>query len=471
MRKFFVIIASITFVYTNAFSQLRVHESQRYLETTDGKPFLWIGDTAWELFHKLKREEAADYLKNRAGKGFSVIQAVVLAENDGLRTPNPYGDVPLVDLDLAQPNEAYFEHVDFIVNKAEELGLIIGMLPTWGDKIESAHPGAGPIVFDVDNAFAFGEFLGKRYKDKPIVWILGGDRNVLNKRVYQIWDSMAKGIKKGDEGKNLMSYHPRGDSHSAYFFHNAGWLDFNMYQSGHDERFNDVYKFTHELPKYHPRKPYLDGEPAYEDIAVRFWEHMDFSKSSEERVSEGVLTEEGLIKDRSHFEDGFFTDYDIRVHAYWNFLGGACGYTYGNNAIWQMFKKDGNIAIPALYDWRESMDRPGAFDMMHVRELLENKLGKLIPDQSIVYGINRKGEDYIVSAGSTDNSFALVYLAKGQPVQVVMTKIDGRMVASWFNPRNGYKKKIGNFRNEGIEDFTPPSSGEGNDWMLVLEKI
>ncbi|HKJ78841.1 MAG TPA: glycoside hydrolase family 140 protein [Prolixibacteraceae bacterium] len=470
MKKLNLILLIVTLITLNSFSQvLRVNESQRYLETTDGKPFLWIGDTAWELFHKLNREEATEYLENRAAKGFSVIQAVVLAENEGLRTPNSYGEVPLIDLDPAQPNEAYFEHVDYIVNKAEELGLVIGMLPTWGDKIESAHPGAGPLVFDVDNAFVFGEFLGDRYKDKPIVWILGGDRNVLNNRVYQIWDSMARGIKKGDEGKNLMSYHPRGDAHSAYFFHNANWLDFNMYQSGHDARFNDVYEFTHALPKYHPRKPFLDGEPAYEDIAVRFWEYMDFSKSSEERVSGGVLSEEGLIKDRSQFKEGFFTDYDVRIHAYWNFLGGACGYTYGNNAIWQMYKKGGNIAIPALYDWRESMDRPGAFDMMHVRELFENKLGKLVPDQSIVYGINRKGENYIVAAGSTDNSFALIYLAKGQPVQVVMSKINGRISASWFNPRNGFKKKIGPFRNEGIEDFTPPSSGEGNDWMLVLE--
>jgi hypothetical protein len=39
------------------------------------------------------------------------------------------------------------------------------------------------------------------------------------------------------------------------------------------------------------------------------------------------------------------------------------------------------------------MDRPGAFDMMHVRDLLEDRLSKLVPDQSIVYGINRKGEN------------------------------------------------------------------------------
>ncbi|MBA4056420.1 MAG: hypothetical protein C0490_17020, partial [Marivirga sp.] len=59
-------------------AQLRVSSNQRFLQTADGKPFFWLGDTAWELFHRLSREEADKYLKNRADKGFTVIQAVVL---------------------------------------------------------------------------------------------------------------------------------------------------------------------------------------------------------------------------------------------------------------------------------------------------------------------------------------------------------------------------------------------------------
>ena len=43
-----------------------------------------IGDTAWELFHRLNREDAMMYLENRADKVFTVIKAVVLAELDGL---------------------------------------------------------------------------------------------------------------------------------------------------------------------------------------------------------------------------------------------------------------------------------------------------------------------------------------------------------------------------------------------------
>src|SRR5690554_6823080 len=107
----------------HAFAQLKVSSDQRYLQTTKGKPFLWLGDTAWELFHRLSREEANLYLEDRARKGFNIIQAVVLAERDGLNVPNFYGETPLIDYDPTQPNEAYFKHVDYIVKKAEKSGL------------------------------------------------------------------------------------------------------------------------------------------------------------------------------------------------------------------------------------------------------------------------------------------------------------------------------------------------------------
>lgn len=410
--------------------KLQVSKSNRYLETTDGKPFLWIGDTAWELFHRLNREEATEYLKNRKAKGINVIQAVVLAERNGLRIPNPYGAVPFTDLDPAKPNEAYFEHVDFIVNEAEKLGLIIGMLPTWGDKVFSKHPGAGPIVFNKENAKVYGEFLGNRYKNKPIVWILGGDRNIANDEVLEIWRAMAAGIKKGDEGNHLITYHPRGASSSSKTLHNEDWLDFNMYQSGHDSKFNDVYRHAETDYNLKPLKPTIDGEPAYEDIAVRFWEYIDFSKNEMERVPKGILDEEGLIIDKTHFKDGFFDENDVRVHAYWNFLAGACGYTYGNNAIWQMYKKGEGSAIPCLFDWRESMDRPGAFDLQHVRTLLKDKFHKIIPNQSIIEGNPGEGENRIAAATSSDGSFALVYLAKGQSVKIEMNEFDSKVTAS-----------------------------------------
>lgn len=447
-----------------------VSEDHSHLIDKNGKPFIWIGDTAWELFHKLNREEADEYLENRAAKDFTIIQAVVLAENDGLRKPNPYGAVPFKDLDPAKPNEQYFQHVDYIVNKAAELGLTIGMLPTWGDKVYSVNPGAGPVVFNPENAKVYGKFLGNRYKNKPIVWILGGDRTVDNQEVFETWRAIAIGIKEGDNGNHLITFHPRGATSSSFWFHNEEWLDFNMYQSGHEGSYMRVYEYGERAKMLSPRKPYVDGEPAYEDISVRFWEYMDFSKYSRERVPEGVLDESGIIVNKDHFAKGFITDKDVRVHAYWNFLSGACGYTYGNNAIWQMFKKGGEIAIPALTDWREAMDRPGAQDMQHVRALFESRPYQLLtPDQSIVYGINRDGKNHIRAAKAKDNSYLFVYLSVGQPVDVWMNKIEGEAVAWWYNPRNGEAKKIGKFSNQGIMKFEGPEAGSENDWLLVID--
>jgi hypothetical protein len=58
-----------------------------------------LGDTAWELFHRLSKADTEKYLENRRQKGFTVIQAVALAELDGLNTPNAEGEKPLIDND------------------------------------------------------------------------------------------------------------------------------------------------------------------------------------------------------------------------------------------------------------------------------------------------------------------------------------------------------------------------------------
>src|SRR6185369_16195038 len=97
-------------------SRVQVSPNRRFLQTEDGQPFFWLGDTAWEIFHRLTLEEATDYLENRRANGFNVIQAVALAEFDGLTAPNPYGQTPLKDNDPAQPNDAYFRQVDAVID-------------------------------------------------------------------------------------------------------------------------------------------------------------------------------------------------------------------------------------------------------------------------------------------------------------------------------------------------------------------
>jgi hypothetical protein len=148
----------------NRLLRVTVSANRRFLQTETGAPFFWLGDTAWELFHRLTVEEAEFYLENRRRKGLNVIQAVALAEFDGIRTPNAYGDYALTDEDPTRPNEAYFRHVDAVIDLAAAKGLYVGLLPTWADKVTPMW-GAGPAIFTVENAHSYGRWLGARYKD------------------------------------------------------------------------------------------------------------------------------------------------------------------------------------------------------------------------------------------------------------------------------------------------------------------
>src|SRR4051812_12753358 len=81
---------------SHALPRLKVSENKRFLMTEDGKPFFYLADTAWELFQRLDRKQALEYLDIRAAQKFTAIQAVLLAELDGVTDPNAYGGLPLV---------------------------------------------------------------------------------------------------------------------------------------------------------------------------------------------------------------------------------------------------------------------------------------------------------------------------------------------------------------------------------------
>ncbi len=428
--------------------RLKVSENRHFLVFEDGQPFFYLGDTAWELFHRLNREEAERYLKNRADKKFTVIQAVVLAELDGLNVPNPYGHNPLEGNDPTKPNEAYFKHVDWIVGKAEELGLFIGMLPTWGDKWNKKW-GAGPEIFNPQNAEAYGEWLGRRYKDRAIIWILGGDRPIENDAHRAIVVAMARGLRRGDGGNHLMTLHPTGGQGSAQWFHNEDWLDFNMRQNGHESNFNPRYADTKLDYDRTPVKPVIDGEPIYEDHPISF-------KAN---------------------EHGHSIAADVRRPLYWDLFTGACGHTYGHHSVWQMWAPGKDPINNPLLPWYEAIDQPGAGQMQYGRRLIESRpILTREPDDSVIVpgtvatSIPGRGLKRLVATRDSNGTFAMVYSPAGRPFKVRMDRIGGPVKAWWYNPRNGEAKAIGEFPNSGEREFVPPDKGEQLDWVLVLDQ-
>lgn len=431
--------------------KLQVSENKRLLQYEDGTPFFYLGDTAWELFHKLNKEEVDLYLQDRATKGFTVIQAVALAELDGVNSPNAYGYLPLENGDPAKPlltpgnDNDYWDHVDYVIEKANSLGLVIAMLPTWGsywhDKDKS--------IFNVENAEDYGCFLGERYRNSDIIWVLGGDRVPENEEMKEIIRAMAKGLNTGDNGSHLCSFHPGGGYGSAIYFHNEDWLDFNMRQNGHEV---DYWRYSQTLEDYrlNPIKPVMDSEPVYEDHPVAF----------------------------NPDKFGHTISMDCRRALYWNLFDGAFGHTYGHHSIWQMYNpiRDEGINNP-LMSWQKALEQPGSSHMKYAKQLLLSRpyFSRVPADDVIIKdkvetSIPGRGRYRFVATKDSKGSYAMVYAPVGRSFSVNMEVInDKRVVAWWFNPRNGKSRKIGVFDNKGICLFNPPALGEMVDWILVLD--
>ncbi len=419
---------------------LKVSKNRRFLVDQDGRPFFWLADTAWELFHRLNREEADLYLRNRAERGFTVIQAVVLAELGGLVDPNPYGHLPLQDNDPTRPVEAYFRHVDWIVRRAAELGLRTGMLPTWGDKWNKKW-GMGPEIFTPENARQYGRFLGARYREQPIVWILGGDRPIESDAHRAIIRAMAAGLEEGDGGRHLMTFHPNGGHTSAEWWHEEPWLDFNMLQSGHDYNRDNYRRIAADYART-PVKPCLDGEPGYEAHPAAFKK-----------------------------ENGYMGEYDVRKFAYWALFSGAHGHTYGCHDVWQMWQPGRQPITHARTPWREAIELPGAAQMGHARRLLESRpFLTRVPDPGLLLSDPGEGTDHVVATRDTAGTYALVYIPSGKPVRVRTGFCRGsEIAAAWFDPRTGESRAAGRMPRREEAEFTPPSSGPGQDWVLILD--
>ena len=419
---------------------LHVSDNRRFLVYDDGTPFFYLGDTAWELFHRLDREEADLYLSDRAAKGFTVIQAVALAEYQ-YDQPNPYGHLPLHDNDPARPNEGYFEHVDLIVRRANELGLIIGLLPTWGDKWNQKW-GAGPEIFTPENARAYGEFLGCRYRGADILWILGGDRPVETNGHRAIIRAMAAGLGDGDGGRHRKTFHPPGAHTSSEYWPDEPWLDYHLWQSGHSHNTRNYDGIAHDYALM-PSKPCLDGEPAYEDHPESF-----------------------------NPDNGYMDDYDVRKNAYWAVFAGACGHTYGCHDIWQFFDSPGFPPVTAARTpWTEALHLPGAGQMRYLRALIESRpFLTRIPDQDLLASDPGAGTDHVRATRDADGTYALVYSASGQPFTLDLARLAGdHLRARWHDPRTGEAYEIGPVPTRATQTFTPPSQGQGQDWVLTLD--
>lgn len=433
---------------------LKVSDNHRYLVDEKGNPFFWLGDTGWLLFSKLNREDAEKYLSDRAAKGYNVIQIMMLHT---VGAKNFYGDSALIKQNVAMPvvtegstfadstQYDFWDHLDFVIDKAAEKGIYVGLVPVWGSNVKSGR------VSKTDAA-TYAAWIANRYNDRSnIIWLNGGD--IMGSDSINTWKAIGNTINEVDT-THLITFHPFGRKASSIWFHDEKWLDFNMFQSGH-RRYNqdsidwafgeDNWKYVENDYAKTPVKPTIDGEPSYEGIPQGLHDTLQPYWKAE----------------------------DVRRYAYWSVFAGGFGFTYGNNSVMQFHKPtDKGAAYGAKEYWTEAINDPGAGQMQYMKNLmLSRPFLERVPDQSLIAGENGlKYERLIATRG---NDYAMVYAYTGRNIPVQMGKITGSKVkASWYKPADGTTTAIGEFENNGTHEFDPPGEpANGNDWVLLLDSV
>ena len=427
-------------------SALRVSADGHSLVAESGAPFFWQADTGWLLFQKLSDEETDFYLRTRRDQGFTAIQ-VMMFSWEGLAAPNLEGATPFKEITPEQltPNPAYFDHIDRVVNRAEELGLYLVILPTngsyWGD---TTRKKPSKPVLTPENARRFGAYLGRRYGQRHgIIWALGGDRTPVTEAEFLRQHALVDGLKAAGS-KQLFTYHPGGDKSSSMAFPPSSWVDINMCQSGHKADAS-IWKLIGDDYALAPAKPVIDGECLYEDIPCPLWRAKATTPKS--------------------------TPYEVRRALYRDIFAGAFGVTYGANSVFQFHRADEPADYFSTTTWRQGLQFPGAQQVKHLKNLmLSRRASAPVPAPDFLISPVLEGRDRISALVAADHSYAMVYSAGGKSFEVDLKKLSGvKIHSSWFDPRTGATTTGGDFVNSGAKSFTPPASGRAEDWVLVLD--
>ena len=427
--------------------KLKVSQNKRYFEL-DGKPFCWLGDTAWLLFSRLTLEEGKAYLKNRALQGFTVIQATLVHSKD---YHDLDGNRALNDDDFANPvplaEGGFWDKALKLVRYAKELGLFMGLLPAWGSFVLNGN-------LNKDNCESYADFLSEVFgKEENVIWIVGGD--VMGNKAPDVFRMIGRRL-KADCPENLVGYHPYGRCDSSFWFHTPEdtWLDFDMFQSGHRD-YNqrepwdgnpvfygeDNYRYVQEDRKLDDPKPTIDGEPSYE------------------------LIPHGL-------HDGnqpYWQAADVRRYAYWSVFSGAAGHTYGNNAIMQFLKPGYKPAYAALETWDVALHDVGSGQMRQLKKLFMGfHFEEGEPRQDLIAGEN--GEKYLYKAAFLTKNALLVYSYNGDQIKLNTDLLPFEKITyAWFDTVSGAVSFAGAIEKSSETVFTVPDRrSEVSDRVLIV---
>jgi len=463
---------------------LKLSANHRYLLDQENKPFLIVGDSPQGLMGRLSEADAEKYFADRQAHGFNTAGWIDVAcagsdfpDNKTAATPDgilpftgfvaggtdlrtganydgvlPFpgskaGSMDYTHYDLSKPNEAYFTRLDHMIQIAAKHGILVFINPAETNGWLQTLRNNGLVA-----AYAYGQYLGRRYKRFPnVAWISGNDFN--NWRVPSD-DALVQAVAKG-----IQSVAPEQLQTFEINYNTSSSLDDRSWAPILSLNGTYTYSATYiQMLHSYNQKPVM---PTYLVEA-----HYD-------------LEEVGVPSDYGSPEV-------LRRQEYWTVLSGGVGQFYGNHYSWGLppgwDSHIDTLGVSQLTIWK------GFFSSLPWQNLIPDQQHKVVTagfgtfgNAEILFNSDKlttemtpgvSQSDYATAARTVDGSYVVVYLPTARPVTVNMSSLKGPATAKWFDPTNGTYRAVpgGRLPNTGTRQFAPPAKNDAgdSDWVLLL---
>lgn len=412
---------------------IRVERGKPYLTDAKGNPFLLHGDTAWSLIGDLTREDALHYLDDRHRRGFNTLVVSLIEFHYARNAPrNAEGEAPFASpTSMSAPREAYFRHADWVIEQAEQRGMLLLLAPAYLG-LTGGHDGWYPLMqaTGAEQLRAYGRYVGRRYAGRRnIIWMHGGDANPKDRSLSA---AVAEGIRE-EAPSALQTAHCGPEVMAIEYWGDHNWLGLNTLYT-----YKPVHLQAEKARAFRARMPSILVESAYED-----------------ETGTGVPAADA---------------HRVRTQAFQALLGGACGHVFGNNPIWHF---DGPGMSPAPTGWKAALASPGTRSMEVFSSLIsELSWWTLEAAPQIITSGAGSDADRAVAAAAPDGELAVVYGPSSRKLALDLRALKGPAIsARWLDPATGAATGELTMSHESRPlAVMPPKFGgsAGPDWLLVL---
>ena len=414
-----------------------VSANHRYLVDQKGAPYLLVGDSPQCMATNLSLTDMDYFLADRERHGFNAMWVDILCGPYTAGRPDysTYdGIVPFTTPgDLSTPNPRYFARIDAMVKMAAAHGITLLLEPAETGSFRDLLRSNG-----VAKDFAYGAYIGARYKDAPnIIWLSGNDYQTDQWATFDPYTTaLVRGLRSTDPSRlqtvELNYPHSLSTDNPNW----AGLVDLNAAYT-----YNPTYAQVLKGYNHTPTLPVFMIESNYEGDN-----------------NEGGPPANGAT---------------LRRQEYWTMLSGATGQVYGDHYTWGF----------QYGPWKDQLDTVGATQVSYMVKFFTSlPWYNLVPDQShllVTSGFGKpvatghvSNSNYVTAAMTADRTLAVIYLPTPRTITVNMSRFKGPVTARWFDPTNdSYTAATdGPILNAGSRQFKPdrPNSEGDTDWVLVL---